>query len=111
VAAGIVLPKDVKTRGRMSFEEADHGSVVVPANYTFVYPLVRPGTKGGGPHHRAPRPGVGAPAGKLTVLRYDENVGNTACDGHDGFLHPEFPSQQPTGAPPSGPSADPYDRS
>ncbi|MFF4704163.1 hypothetical protein ACWC4D_16730 [Streptomyces sp. NPDC001288] len=38
--------------------------------------------------------------------------GNSACDVDDGFLHPQFPSQAPTGsAAPSGPSVDPYDRS
>ncbi|MFF4210570.1 hypothetical protein ACFYZE_14670 [Streptomyces sp. NPDC001796] len=109
----------VKTRGRMSFAEADHGSVVVHADYTFVYPLARPGTKEVARtivrrvlELELPNPArFRVTAGKLTVLRDDEDAGNSACDVHDGYLHPEFPSQQPTGTPPSGPSFDPYDRS
>jgi hypothetical protein len=52
-----------------------------------------------------------ATPGKLSILRYDQDFGNTACDVYDGFLHPHFDSSTPTGAPPTGPTTDPYDRS
>ncbi|MEU7280400.1 hypothetical protein AB0A69_16670 [Streptomyces sp. NPDC045431] len=114
----------VKTRGRMTYEKGDRdGEVLVHADYTFVYPVVRA------------RPGATEVArtvvrremtfalydpakirttpGKLYVLRWLESAGNDDCtrDG-DGFLHPQFASElppTPTEAP--GPSVDPYDRS
>ncbi|MFF2424274.1 hypothetical protein [Streptomyces mirabilis] len=52
-----------------------------------------------------------ATPGKLSITRYDQDLGNTACDVYDGFLHPRFDSAAPTGAPPTGPTTDPYDRS
>jgi hypothetical protein len=109
----------VKTRGRMTFKEADHGSLVVHADYTFVYPVVRAGTKEVTRtivrrvlDLELPNPArFRVTAGKLTLLRFDEDAGNSACEVYDGFLHPQFDSQQPTGAPPTGPTSDPYDRS
>jgi hypothetical protein len=109
----------VKTRGRMTFRTANRGSLVVHADYTFVYPLVRPGTSEvtrtivrrvvdlelPNPAHFQITPG------KLSLLRYDEDASNSACQIYDGYLHPQFDSQQPTGAPPTGPTTDPYDRS
>ena len=110
----------VKVRGRMTFKEGEHASVAVHADYTFVYPVVR--TDGTTEVTRTivrrvldveiPDPArYRATAGKLTVLRRDESAGNSSCDVDDGFLHPEFPSSQPTGTSPSGPTTDPYDRS
>ncbi|WP_329335667.1 hypothetical protein OG866_17160 [Streptomyces sp. NBC_00663] len=110
----------VKVRGRMTFKEGKHASVAVHADYTFVYPVVR--TDGTTEVTRTivrrvldveiPDPAkYRATAGKLTVLRRDESAGNSSCDVDDGYLHPEFPSSQPTGASPSGPTRDPYDRS
>jgi hypothetical protein len=52
-----------------------------------------------------------ATPGKLSILQYEQDFGNTACDVYDGFLHPHFDSSTPTGAPPTGPTTDPYDRS
>ncbi|SFF40384.1 hypothetical protein SAMN02787118_106201 [Streptomyces mirabilis] len=52
-----------------------------------------------------------ATPGKLSITRYDLDLGNTACEVYDGFLHPQFDSAAPTGAPPTGPTTDPYDRS
>lgn len=116
----------VKTRGRMTFKAGDGASVVVHADYTFVYPLVRVG--GDAPREVArtivrrvldlevsdPDTYAVTP-GRIAVKRYDRDVGNTACDVHDGFLHPGFrtagPADGPTGAAPSGPTSDPYDRS
>jgi hypothetical protein len=111
----------VKTRGRMTFKAGDQASVVVHADYTFVYPLVRPDDSA----HDVARTIVrrvldvemSDPAkyqvtpGRIAVRRYDQQIGNSACEVYDGYLHPNFPSSEPTGAAPSGPTTDPYDRS
>jgi hypothetical protein len=110
----------VKLRGRMTFKAGEDASAVVRADYTFVYPVVR--TDGTTEVTRTivrrvlevelPDPAkYQVTPGRLTVLRYDESAGNTSCEVYDGFLHPEFPSSEPTDAPPSGPTRDPYDRS
>lgn len=110
----------VKTRGRMTFKPGEHASVAVHADYTFVYPLVQ---TNGSPEvtrtivRRVLDLELSDPAkyqvtpGKITVLRYDQEIGNSACDVYDGYLHPDFSTTEPTGAPPSGPTTDPYDRS
>lgn len=107
----------VKTRGRMTFEAGPTGSVEVRADYTFVYPLVRVG------EDEVARTIVRreltmalhdpekfvATAGKLSVISAQQNVGNTACEVDDGFLHPSFPGDGP-GPSPTGPDVDPYYR-
>ncbi|QDN79919.1 hypothetical protein FNV64_34030 [Streptomyces sp. S1A1-7] len=131
----------VKVRGRTTFKAGAHASVAIHMDYTFVYPLIQaskaskaPGTtetsgaptegSGGGSTEVArtivrrvldlelldPRKYQATP-GKLSITRYDQDLGNTACDVYDGFLHPQFDSAAPTGAPPTGPTTDPYDRS
>ena len=110
----------VKTRGRITFEKAEYAGVRVHADYTFVYPV----TPADGSdevtrtivrrvldvelsdpaHYRVT-------AGRLVVIRYDRDVGNSACDVYDGFLHPEFRSTGSAGPEPTGPTTDPYDRS
>ncbi|MFR0357748.1 hypothetical protein [Streptomyces sediminimaris] len=111
----------VKTRGRMTFKAGKHASVVVHADYTFVYPLA-PADKGSSEVTRTivrrvldtemsdPRKYRVTP-GKLAIVKYDQDIGNSACDVYDGFLHPQFSSSEPTGAPATGPTTDPYDRS
>jgi hypothetical protein len=110
----------VKTRGRITFKAGEGTAVAVHADYTFVYPVVR--TDGQTEVTRTIVRRVldlelSDPAkyditpGKLTVLNYDRDAGNSACDSHDGWFHPQFPSDAPTSAPPSGPTTDPYDRS
>ncbi|MFF5975782.1 hypothetical protein ACFY7C_30175 [Streptomyces sp. NPDC012769] len=113
----------VKTRGHMTLAEGKRpGEVLVRADYTFVYPVVKT------------RPGsdevarsivrrqmtfalydptrIQATPGKLYVLRWDASVGNDACSRRaTGFLHPEFSEDWATQAPRSGPHVDPYDRS
>ncbi|WP_329040034.1 hypothetical protein OHT61_19290 [Streptomyces sp. NBC_00178] len=107
----------VKTRGEMTFEAGDPGSVEVHADYTFVYPLSKPG---GDEMTRTivrrrlttalhdPEKFVATP-GKLSVISSQQNVGNTACELYDGFLHPSFPSDRPDPYR-KGPDVDPYDR-
>jgi hypothetical protein len=110
----------VKTRGRMTVGKGDQGGVAVHADYTFVYPLVR--TDGSTEVTRTivrrvldvelPDPArYRVTPGKLNVLRYDVDSGNSACGVYDGYLHPQFNSADPTGEPATGPTTDPYDRS
>jgi hypothetical protein len=111
----------IKTRGRMTFKKGDQDGVAVHADYTFVYPVVR--TDGSTEVTRTivrrvldvelldPARYVSTPD-RLNVLLHDRDVGNTACDIHDGYLHPQFPSTAPTDEPTTGgPLVDPYDRS
>ncbi|MDH6698821.1 hypothetical protein [Streptomyces sp. MAA16] len=112
----------IKTRGRTTVGKGEFGGVRVRADYTFVYPVVR--SDGSTEVTRTivrrvieaefPDPErYRATPGLLTLLRYDEDAGNSTCDVHDGYLHPEFPSRNggPAGATPSGRAIDPYDRS
>ncbi|MDH6440621.1 hypothetical protein M2158_009162 [Streptomyces sp. SAI-144] len=110
----------VKTRGRMTFKAGDHASVAVHADYTFVYPVVQ--TNGSTEVtrtiiRRVLDVEISDPAryqvtpGKLTVVKWDQDINNSACEVYDGFLHPDFASSEPTGPAPSGPTKDPYDRS
>ncbi|MFJ9245909.1 hypothetical protein [Streptomyces sp. NPDC101776] len=114
----------VKTRGRITFKTNSRSGVEVHADYTFVYPLVR--TDGSTEVARTivrrvidlelldPARYQVTP-GRLNVVHYDSDFGNSACDVYDGYFHPEFTSDltsdEPTGATPSGPTTDPYDRS
>ncbi|WP_223837828.1 hypothetical protein [Streptomyces venezuelae] len=113
----------VKTRGRMWFEAGERpGEVLVKADYSFVYPLVR--VKKGSEEvartvvRRQLTVAVNDPArytvtqGTLAVLEYPNEIANSACGIYDGFLHPTFPSDgRVAGTEPSGPAEDPYDRS
>ncbi|MET7348983.1 hypothetical protein [Streptomyces mirabilis] len=123
----------VKVRGRTTFKAGAHASVAIHMDYTFVYPLIQAdqASKASGATETSgastevartivrrvldlelldPRKYQATP-GKLSITRYDQDLGNTACDVYDGFLHPQFVSAAPTGAPPTGPTTDPYDRS
>ncbi|EDY61334.2 hypothetical protein [Streptomyces sviceus] len=110
----------VKTRGRMTFKAGDHASVAVHADYTFVYPVVQ--TNGSTEVtrtiiRRILDVEISDPAkyqvtpGKLTVVNWDQDINNSACEVYDGYLHPSFSSSDPTGPDPTGPTSDPYDRS
>ncbi|MEU0676751.1 hypothetical protein ABZ330_28380 [Streptomyces sp. NPDC006172] len=111
----------VKTRGRMTFTAGEDASVAVHADYTFVYPLAR-AEKGATEVSRAivrrvldvrlPDPAkYRATPGKISVRNYQLDIGNSACDVYDGFLHPNFSTSGPTEPAPTGPTVDPYDRS
>ncbi|MFI6357568.1 hypothetical protein ACIBJF_34175 [Streptomyces sp. NPDC050743] len=111
----------VKVRGRMTFKRGERDSVVVHADYTFVYPV----THAGGGSTEVQRAIVRrvldtelldptkyrVTPGKLGLIRYDEHISNSACEVYDGFLHPQFTTDAPSGAPATGPTTDPYDRS
>ncbi|MFF7732657.1 hypothetical protein [Streptomyces sp. NPDC007984] len=110
----------IKTRGHMTFKKGTQGGVAVHADYTFVYPVVR----ADGPTEvtrtivrRVLDVELADPAryqvtpGRLLLMNYDQEIGNSSCFVYDGYLHPEFPSSTSEGADPSGPATDPYDRS
>ena len=110
----------VKTRGRITFKEGKNSGVAIHADYTFVYPVVR--TDGSTEVTRTIVRRVldlelldparyQVTSGRLSVTNYDADFGNTACQVYDGYFHPDFPSAEPTGATPTGPTTDPYDRS
>ncbi|MFG3291001.1 hypothetical protein ACGF3G_19615 [Streptomyces sp. NPDC048179] len=117
--------KVIKLRGRITFAKGKFEGVAVHADYTFVYPLVRNDgstevartivrrvidTELPDPAHYQVTPG------RLTLVSYDEDAGNSACDINDGYFHPEFASDAASeaatsSASPTGPAIDPYDRS
>ncbi|MER6538306.1 hypothetical protein ABT215_31835 [Streptomyces sp900105755] len=121
--------KIVKVRGRITFAKGKYHGVAIHADYTFVYPVVRADATGDGSTEvtrtivrrvmdaELPDPArYQVTSGRLTLLHYDEDAGNSACGIHDGYLHPQFPSQalalDPSeSATPSGQPVDPYDRS
>ncbi|MFI9105063.1 hypothetical protein ACIGXA_31605 [Streptomyces fildesensis] len=113
----------VKTRGLITFKEGKGGSVSVHADVTFVY-----GVTAADGHSTAvsrtivrrvlefsvadPRT-TQVTEGKLWLTDYRQDLGNSACDITDGFLHPSIdPADGPTTTPgPSATAVDPYDRS
>ncbi|MEH0419071.1 hypothetical protein [Streptomyces sp. B21-083] len=112
----------VKIRGRMTFEAGRQETVVVHADYTFVYPLTHadPGATEVARTivRRVLDIRLYDPAkyqvtpGRISIANYDSSLGNSACDVYDGYLHPGFDSDaDSTGASPTGPAVDPYDRS
>lgn len=113
--------KVVKTRGRITFKAGKNAAVVVHADYTFVYP-VTPADGNSTEIARTivrrvvdvafsdPRKFQVTP-GKVRIVEFSEDIGNSACDVYDGFLHPQFDSTGTPGAAPTGPTTDPYDRS
>ncbi|MET8035638.1 hypothetical protein [Streptomyces sp. NPDC005345] len=113
--------KVVKTRGRITFKAGKNAAVVVHADYTFVYP-VTPADGNSTEVARTivrrvvdvafsdPRKFQVTP-GKVRIVEFSEDIGNSACDVYDGFLHPQFDSTGTPGAAPTGPTTDPYDRS
>ncbi|WP_329272360.1 hypothetical protein [Streptomyces sp. NBC_01451] len=112
----------IKTRGRMTFEADEGSSVVVHTDYTFVYPLVRAQGNTTEVTRTIVRRVIDielydpvkfdVTPGKISILKYNTQMGNTACDVYDGYLHPQFDSDAAlTEATPTGPTVDPYDRS
>lgn len=112
----------IKTRGRMTFEADGRDSVVVHADYTFVYPLARADAQSTEVARTIMRRVIDIelydPAkyqvtpGKINIVKYDSQIGNSACDVYDGYFHPQFDSDAAaTAAAPTGPTLDPYDRS
>jgi hypothetical protein len=112
----------IKARGRMTFAAGRSDTVVVHADYTFVYPLVRADTGATEVARTIVRRILDIelydPAkyevtpGKISVARRNSSFGNSDCEVFDGYFHPRFASDTPTaGTNPTGPTIDPYDRS
>ncbi|MGV9343028.1 hypothetical protein [Streptomyces sp. NPDC003688] len=109
----------VKVRGHMTFAAGRPGEVKVHADYTFVYPLVRRASGDDRVARTIVRRDVTTtlldPAkwvstqGKLVVGSVSVYSYNNECDVFDGYLHPVFPGDAPTGAPSTGDPHDPYD--
>ena len=110
----------IKTRGRMTFAKGKQEGVAVHADYTFVYPVAR--TDGSTEVTRTIVRRVldvelldparyQATAGRLNIVEWARDVGNSTCGIHDGYFHPEFSSSTASGEPATGPTSDPYDRS
>lgn len=115
----------VKVRGKLTYERGERdGQVLVHADYTFVYPVVKAGPGATEVARTVVRrqltlalydpEKIRTTPGKLYVLRMDESAGNDDCsrDG-DGFLHPQFLSDLVAGEDGGGGGrlVDPYDRS
>ncbi|MCX3061893.1 hypothetical protein [Streptomyces beihaiensis] len=114
--------KVIKVRGHMTFS-AGRAEVLVHADYSFVYPLVRAGSGTDASDHverttvrREETFSLADPRkwdvtrGTLLLQTYDSDAYNSECEIYDGYYHPAFPGQ-PSGAPATGPASDPYDRS
>ncbi|MEV4948074.1 hypothetical protein [Streptomyces sp. NPDC053755] len=117
----------VKVRGRMTVEKGegkDAGEVLVHADHTFVYPVVK--TRPGADEvtrtivRRVITFSFADPArfavtqGLLGVNSWNSTVGNDDCGRpEDGFYHPMFREDllADPGPARSGPTVDPYDRS
>ncbi|MFJ4779762.1 hypothetical protein [Streptomyces sp. NPDC088762] len=109
----------VKVRGSMHAEPGQRGELLVVADYTFVHPMTEAG--GTGVQRSIVRRQITLalldPArwettrGRLQARAYTAEWSNVACEAADGFLHPHFPLDAPSGSAPSGPATDPYDRS
>ncbi|MFD6291914.1 hypothetical protein [Streptomyces sp. NPDC060205] len=111
----------VKTRGRTTFGGGKDGALDIHVDYTFVYALAPADQDSTEVARTIVRRVIDlrllnpakyeATPGRLAVIRYDDDIANSACDVYDGFLHPRLASGGPSGAEPSGPAVDPYDRS
>ncbi|MFE9684919.1 hypothetical protein [Streptomyces sp. NPDC006285] len=111
----------VKTRGRTTFEAGEDGAVDIHTDYTFVY-AVAPADPDSTEVARtivrrvidlrlADPAKYQVTPGRLAVVSNDNDIFNSACFAHDGFLHPRLATTEATDPPPSGPPVDPYDRS
>ncbi|MFF3861934.1 hypothetical protein [Streptomyces sp. NPDC002209] len=112
----------VKVRGRMWVEPGkEAGQANVLADYTFVYPFVKAKPGAEQVERTVVRREITfsiadprkwqATAGRIWLEKYDVDLANSACDVYDGYLHPLFDEDTPTGPRPSGTPVDPYDRS
>ncbi|MCX4781899.1 hypothetical protein [Streptomyces sp. NBC_01264] len=111
----------VKTRGRLAYQEGEHGGLQVTADVTFVYPVTRAG--GGGEDHEIERTIVRrelvlswddpdkvlTEAGTFSVVSYKYNMTNAGCGAPTGYLTPPFGTDRRATEP--GTEMDPYDRS
>ncbi|MFJ3720355.1 hypothetical protein [Streptomyces sp. NPDC090057] len=109
-----------KVRGRMTVEAGRPGEARIHADYSFVYAM-RPVHGGGDEVARTiVRRSLTfslldpvrwrATRGTVQLRTYRSEYSNIDCRAEDGLLHPAFPGAVPSGATPTGPVEDPYDR-
>ncbi|QES56137.1 hypothetical protein DEJ51_19855 [Streptomyces venezuelae] len=108
----------VKVRGSMRVEEGEPGEVRVVTDYTFVHPMSKGGTS---VQRTIVRRQITlslldparwkATGDRLQLHEHRAEWSNVECGTADGYLHPQFPQDAPTGPTPTGPATDPYDRS
>ncbi|WP_329380672.1 hypothetical protein OG625_15490 [Streptomyces sp. NBC_01351] len=112
----------VKVRGRMWVEAGkEAGRADIRVDYSFVYPLVK-AAQGADQVERTivrreltftvadPRKWQ-VTAGRIRLGDIRVDLANSACDVHDGYIHPSFDADPVVGSTPSGTPEDPYDRS
>ncbi|MFF3216858.1 hypothetical protein ACFYYB_40330 [Streptomyces sp. NPDC002886] len=109
----------VKTRGRLTYQEGEHGGLQVTADVTFVYPVTRAGEGGDDDIVRTivrrelvlswdnPDKVLTAP-GTFSVVSYKYSMTNGGCGAPTGYLTPPFGTDGRTTEP--GTEVDPYDR-
>lgn len=110
-----LLGHTVKVSGTMTAAIDTHGYLAVSADYRFVY-AVGPANGNGIPSrvivHRTytielSTPGMfDAQTGRYWISDYGAEVANDACFQYNGFINPEFGTDD--GAPRSGKTVDPY---
>lgn len=110
-----LLGHTVKVSGTMSAAIDAHGYLAVSGDYRFVY-AVGPANGNGAPSrvvvHRTytielSTPGLfDAQTGRYWVSDYGAEVANDACFQYNGFINPEFGTDD--GSPRSGKTVDPY---
>ncbi|MEU5519147.1 hypothetical protein ABZ759_00180 [Streptomyces sp. NPDC047860] len=117
----VELVGEVRVRGRMTVEagRGSAGKAVIKADYTFVYPVARPG----GDEvtrtivRRTLEVAAMDPArfrfteGHLWIADYNSEIANDDCREGDGVIRPQFFADRQEGPEPSGEARDPYDRS
>ncbi|ANW22130.1 hypothetical protein [Streptomyces clavuligerus] len=108
---------EVRTRGRVTYEEGDRGALRVTTDVTYVYPVTR--VPDGGEVVRTivrrevvlewndPAKVITKP-GTFSLVSYSVDTTNGGCGAVVGLLTPEF-GGRPAGVG-EGPAVDPYDR-
>ncbi|MGC0419047.1 hypothetical protein [Embleya sp. AB8] len=114
----------VKVTGGTTYETDGEGTLIVHADYSFVYPVTKVGSGPGGEIarvvvrrsvdtkvFRGPRY-TPSPPGRIWLGRLDRDIANNSCTRRDAFLRPTFTTDaERNRLRTEGPAFDPYDRS
>lgn len=111
----------VRTRGRVTYREGEHGSVEVTTDVTYVYPVVRAGAGSDEVVRTIARREVvmswDDPAkvitepGTFSLISYKVDSTNGGCDGVTGYFTPQFRAERAVTGSGDSREVDPYDRS
>lgn len=111
---------DVKTRGRLTYREGEHGALQVTADVTFVYPVTRADAGGDDEIVRTivrrelvlswddPDKVITEP-GTFSIVSYKYHMTNGGCGAPTGYFTPPFGTDRRSDG--AGTEVDPYDRS